>query len=176
MIIGLTDNKIVRNIHIYDKDLKGFDHLSEYRLGSMANETKYPAKIDITDARPKTKPSHIYLTNDRGPALQKMPYITYGANVYPQTATFGPTTASATVLTTLNPYAATTSKGNVRLSKKNEASIEFYPIKIHRCLYMYINILAVANNTFPNCPKCCANGCRLGLCGDPKVCPGKILK
>ena len=41
---------------------------------------------------------------------------------------------------------------------------------------MYIIILAVANDTFPNCPKCCANGCRLGLCGDPKVCPGKILK
>ena len=112
MIIGLTDNKIVRNIHIYDKDLKGFENLYEYGLGSAANETKYPAKIDITDARPKTKPSLTYLPNDRGPALQKMPYKTYGDNFYPQTTTFGSTTASATGLATINPYVTTTSKGN----------------------------------------------------------------
>ena len=107
----MTDNRFVRNIHIYDKDLKGFENLYEYGLGSAANETKYPAKIDITDAKPNTKP-FTYLLNDRGPALQKMPYKNYGANVYAQTTTFGSTTASATGLATINPYVTTTSKGN----------------------------------------------------------------
>ena len=124
MIIGLTDDKIVRNIHIYDKDLKGFENLSEYSLGAMANETKYPAKIEITDARPKTTSSLAYLPNDRGPALQKMPYKTYSDNVYPRTATFGSTTASATLLATINPYVTTTSKGNLCFSRKHE-SISF---------------------------------------------------
>ena len=123
MIIGLTDNKIVRNIHIYDKELKGFESISQYSLGTMANETKYPAKIDITDARPKTKPSLTYLPNNRGPALQKMPYKTYGANVYAQTTTFGPTTASATGLATISPYVTTMSKGNLVVSRKHESDV-----------------------------------------------------
>ena len=93
--------------------MKGFETLSEYSLGARANETKYPAKIEIIDARPKTTPSLAYLPNDRGPALQKIPYKTYGDNVYPQTATFGSTTASDTVLATINPYVTTTSKGNL---------------------------------------------------------------
>ena len=119
----MTDNRFVRNIHIYDKDLKGFENLSDYGLGAMANETKYPAKIKITNARPKTTSSLAYLPNDRGPALQKMPYKTYGDNVYPQTATFGSTTASATLLATINPYVTTTSKGNLCVSRNHKASV-----------------------------------------------------
>ena len=119
MIIGLTDDKIVRNIHIYDKDLKGFENLSDYGLGAMANETKYPAKIQITNARPKTTSFLTNLSNNRGPALQKMPYKTYGGNFYPQTTTFG-----STVLATINPYETTTSKGNVPAPRKHEASVE----------------------------------------------------
>ena len=102
----------------------------------MANETKYPAKIEITDARPKTTSSLAYLPNGRGPALQKMPYKTYGDNVYHQTETFGSTTASATVLATINPYVTTTSKGNLCISRKHEAIAEFYPIQINSCIYM----------------------------------------
>ena len=120
----MTDNRFVRNIHIYDKELKGFENLSEYSFGAMANEAKYPATIEITDARPKTTSSLAYLPNDRGPALQKMPYKTYGDNVYPQTATFGSTTASATLLATINPYVTTTSKGNLCFSRKHESSAE----------------------------------------------------
>ena len=66
----------------------------------MANETKYPAKIHITDARPKTTSFLKYLPNDRGPALQKRPSKTYGNNLYPQAATFGATTAPATTSVT----------------------------------------------------------------------------
>ena len=120
MIIESTGNKIVRNIHIYDKDLKGFENQSEYSLGSMANETKYPANIQITDARPKTTLFLTYLPNNRGPALQKMPFKTYGKNFYPQKTTFGSNTASATVLATIYPYVTSTSKGNARVQGKTK--------------------------------------------------------
>ena len=90
----------------------------------MANETKYPAKIHITDARLKSTSFLRYLRDDRGPALQKMPYKNYGDNSYHQTTTFRSTTASGTVLATINQHVTTTSKGNVRVSRKNIAMVE----------------------------------------------------
>ena len=106
----------------------------------MVNETKYPAKIDITYARPVTKPAHNYLPNNRDPALQKMPFKIYGDNFYQQKTTFESNTASAAVLATIDPYVTSTSKGNARVSRKNETSFELSFIQL-RLIAAYICLL-----------------------------------